>query len=1125
MPRQSLSGTLPILLICAAFMLFSPPLQAVPPTEAPPTPEAPKIAEASDEGNEAIGGFQYPKSMDCRLFAAEPLVANPVAFQIDDRGRLYVCESFRQGRGVTDNRKHDQKWLEADLAAQTVADREAFHRRLLGDKVAEYTRYDDQIRVLEDRDGDGAADFSQVFANGFNAIVDGTAAGVLAHQGDVFLTCIPHLWRLRDQDGDGRADQRDSLHYGYGVRVAFRGHDSHGLIIGPDGRLYFSIGDRGYNIEHEGRHHFDPASGAVFRCELDGSNLEVFARGLRNPQELAFDDYGNLFTGDNNSDSGDRARWVYVVQGGDTGWRMYYQYLNDRGPFNREQIWHPWNKEVTPAYTVPPIANFADGPSGLVHYPGTGLSDEFKDRFLLCDFRGGPANSGIRSFRVEPQGAFFSMMDDQQPFWRILATDLAFGPDGALYVSDWVNGWEGEGKGRIYRFIDREAAKSELVRNVQQILAKPPAEFPLAELEQLLGHPDRRVRLKAQWELAARTATTELLRASEFEGLAQLHGIWGLGQIGRRANVEQVELAWSRITALTEDSNDEVRAQACKTLADAPQRFLNAEAIIRCLADGSPRVRYFAAIAAGQCGRLQRSAPPANGTTADFQASLVKLLIENADEDPIVRHGGIMGLAGAVDERSLAALAKHADRSVRLAAVVALRKQGSESVAQFLSDADPQVSLEAARAIHDTPLEGGMKALAALIRTPTDSDPLLRRSLNANFRLGTPEHAMSLARFAAESTAEQRRVDALEMLASWAEPSSRDRVLGAWRPLPPRDAAPAASALRQFLPSLLSGPQSVQDATIKAAAALQVRDITPTLAALVKTDNEAPHRRAAALIALQQLEAAETTELLPLAAGSEWPVLRAASRRVSATRKPDGAFDLLAKGAAAGETVERQDALEVAAEIADRNPDTRRQAQALFATQLDQLVSGKVPADTALDVIEGARRLKDEQLDQLIAAYHAQLPADGLGAQRPLLHGGNADRGQVIFFERTNVSCVRCHKIGDRGGEVGPALTKVASDKNREYLLESILKPNAKIAKNFESIQVRTDDGVAYSGILKRETEDLVELMTAEGKLLSISKDTIDARKPGLSAMPEDLHKRLSPFELRDLVEYLSTLK
>jgi quinoprotein glucose dehydrogenase len=151
----------------------------------------------------------------------------------------------------------------------------------------------------------------------------------------------------------------------------------HGLQLGPDGRIYFSIGDRGYHVTNqEGQLLARPDTGAVFRCDLDGSHLEVFALGLRNPQELAFDDFGNLFTGDNNSDSGDKARWVYVVEGGDAGWRMYYQYLPDRGPWNREHTWHPYREDaattaVQPASTIPPIVNVADGPSGLVYYPGT----------------------------------------------------------------------------------------------------------------------------------------------------------------------------------------------------------------------------------------------------------------------------------------------------------------------------------------------------------------------------------------------------------------------------------------------------------------------------------------------------------------------------------------------------------------------------------------------------------------------------------------------------------------------------------------------------------------------------------------------------------------------------------
>ena len=97
---------------------------------------------------------------------------------------------------------------------------------------------------------------------------------------------------------------------------------------------------------------------------------------------------------------------MYVVEGGNSGWLMSYQYLSDRGPWNREKLWHPQH-EGQPAYIIPPVANIADGPSGLAYYHGTGLSEKYNGTFLLCDFRGGPANSRwVRAWgRREASGA------------------------------------------------------------------------------------------------------------------------------------------------------------------------------------------------------------------------------------------------------------------------------------------------------------------------------------------------------------------------------------------------------------------------------------------------------------------------------------------------------------------------------------------------------------------------------------------------------------------------------------------------------------------------------------------------------------------------------------------------
>ncbi|MFN9915022.1 MAG: glucose dehydrogenase, partial [Pirellulaceae bacterium] len=121
-------------------------------------------------------------------------------------------------------------------------------------------------------------------------------------------------------------------------------------------------------------------------------------------------------------------RWTVIVPGGDSGWRMMYQYMPDRGPFNREKIWQPYHAE-TPAYIIPPIANFADGPSGLVAYPGTGLDDSFRGTFFLCDFRGQASNSGVRTAKVKARGASFELVEMAEPIWTILATDIDFGPD------------------------------------------------------------------------------------------------------------------------------------------------------------------------------------------------------------------------------------------------------------------------------------------------------------------------------------------------------------------------------------------------------------------------------------------------------------------------------------------------------------------------------------------------------------------------------------------------------------------------------------------------------------------------------------------------------------------------
>ena len=1091
-------------------------------------PLAPVIATASGEATDAMQAIKIPEGWEIGLFAAEPDVANVVAFDIDSKGRIYVCESFRQSKGVTDNRAHDEQWLLADLSARTVQDRINYHKRLLGEAAITYAQQDDRIRRISDTDGDNVADESIVVANGFHGLEEGTGASVLARGDDLYYTCIPKLWKLSDKDGDGVADERKVMSDGYGVRVAFRGHDLHGLVLGPDGRLYFSIGDRGYHITtSDGRLLNDPASGAVFRCELDGSKLEVFATGLRNPQELAFNDVGDLFSVDNNSDSGDQARIVHILEGGDSGWRMYYQYLTDRGPFNRERLWEPLHNEQ-PAYIVPPIKNFTDGPSGLTYYPGTGFGDQLKDRFLICDFRGGPANSGVRSFQLVADGAFYKVADDDQPIWTCLATDIAFGPDGALYVSDWVDGWEGLGKGRVFRLTDPKYQDDPLVKEVQSLLASDWSSRSTEDLARDLQHNDRRIRLEAQWQLAQRGEHPTLLdtvHSSKATKVSRLHAIWGLEQIVRDAETRPAEILTS-IRPLLNDKDEHVRAAVTSVLGQHND-VDSADAIAKLLSDSSARVQYHAIMALG------------NLKVAGALSNVVGRLAENKNTDPAIRHAGITYLVSAAKASAIAKLSEHKNSDVRRAAVVALRRKGAGEIADFLQDDNPLVVAEAARAIHDVPIPVALGKLAELIdqdfsakeiippkasgddeATPSDT-PLARRVLNANYRIGSAEAAEKLARYTTQISAPiPMRLEALDMLAHWSKPDPRDRVLNDYRELKPRDGEAAKKALSSKIDVLLNTESKIREKMIDVASRLGIKKIAPVLVKRIGDTKLRAEDRANALESLSRLDIDEAAKLAKsLDFSSSSPIVGTA---LTVLAKHDGSKNV---GTIVQATKNRDPRIQQQAWDLLANIDVDESSKAIDQA-VDSYLKGELEKEVQLNVLEASKdRLSKEKQGALDKYRESLAQSDPLATWLPSLEGGHAGRGAEIFYGKSELSCVRCHKIDRTGGEVGPNLTVIGKQRDRRYLLEAICLPNAQIAKGFETAVVIDGDGTTHSGIVRTENDEYVELVKNDGGLVRIPQDDIEARRRGKSSMPADLIKQISPRELRDLVAFLSNLK
>jgi len=540
-----------------------------------------EIAPASNEGEQALMRMKLPPGLVATLWAAEPMLANPVAFNFDEKGRLFVAETYRYRSSVLDIR--DYMWtLEAELANRTLEDQAAAIARHFGpDGVKELSIESERVRLLEDTDRTGVATKSSLYAEGFNSPLDGIASGVLARRGSVYFTSIPSVWKFT---GEQKAETRTEISRGYGVRFNFTGHDLHGLTFGPDGKLYFSNGDRGAHAKGpDGSLADTPDEGAVYRCNPDGTQLEVFARGLRNPQSLAFTENGDLLTGDNDCDKGDEERLVHVVEGGDSGWRVGYQhpFLGRDNPWLAEKLWQPRTKD-TAAYLLSPICNIEDGPSGIAYYPGTGLNDSYRGSLFITHFKGSVAKSGIYTYNVKPKGAGYAIADSKPFLQSALPTDVKFGPDGRLYTSDWADGWPKSKRGRIYAISDPQHAKDALVLETQKLIAQDWTKASVSELSALLAHPDQRVRQEAQFTFAERGAAsiaplTTLAStpsasptpqpgsaAAPGRTYARLHAIWALGQLAPKNPA-----ALDPLRKLVRDTDPEVRAQAIKVLGDA----------------------------------------------------------------------------------------------------------------------------------------------------------------------------------------------------------------------------------------------------------------------------------------------------------------------------------------------------------------------------------------------------------------------------------------------------------------------------------------------------------------------------------------------------------------------------
>jgi quinoprotein glucose dehydrogenase len=673
---------------------------------------------------------------------------------------------------------------------------------------------------------------------------------------------------------------------------------------------------------------------------------------------------------------------------------------------------------------------------------------------------------------------------------------------------DWVQGWDKTGKGRLFRIFEETSAKDQLVEQTRQLLAEGMTRRTPDELGNLLAHADMRVRQEAQFELASRgvdgTNVLAQVALNSPHDLARLHGVWGLGQFARTN-----PLSYSLLFPLLEDSsNAEVRAQAAKVLAES--RFpLVFPYLARAAIDPNSRVRYYGVLGLGRLG----------GT--DAVEPVIQALRDNNDADPFLRHAGVMALTWLDDPSALEAAARDSAPAVRLAALLAMRRLQKPEIAMFLYESRPQLVLEAARAIYDLPINGGMTQLASLINKPAIPKAAMRRALHANFRLGRLEHAMALSDFAGNSNfVAELRADAIDLLAKWAEPTKRDLFVGLWRPVEERDSRAAALTFRSEVPSLLKGgPAEVRRAAISAAVKLDVDTAAPALAEIFKNKAEATELRVESLRALATFKHPTLGPLLKAAADDPDSEVRKAASSLQAKLAPGDALSVVLRMLEVGDLSEKQSALETLGGMDNRTVDS------VLMMWLDRVTSGKAPRELQMEILEAAGKRSDPRIKSHLEKYNATRSRDTLANNTEALAGGDAELGKTIFFERQDVQCLRCHQLNGTGGVVGPDLTGVGKRLSREELLESMLLPNNRISKGFENLVIKMQDGSTHVGLLKKEDAENIYIESPEDGALKVPKAEVADLNLGLSSMPPEIATALSKRDLRNLVEFLASQK
>jgi putative membrane-bound dehydrogenase-like protein len=1015
------------------------------------------LASAQLSPEKALATMKAGDGLQVELFASEPMLINPTSIDVDHLGRIWVAEA------VNYRRKN-------------------FNRPILREAG-------DRIVILTDKDGDGKADDSTVFYQGKDLY--GPLSVLVLPQANakalrVLVAQSPDILEFWDKDGDGKADGPPTK-FLTGFGGFDHDHGVHGLTIGPDGKLYFTVGDSGVKglQSKDGKGpKFESNTttiqkGTVWRCDLDGNHVELIAHNFRNNYECCVDSFGEIWLSDNDDDGNQQTRICFVMPGGNYGY-------GPRGP--GQTHWH----EEQPGIVHKAMRTGFGSPTGICFYEGTLLPKQYQGDLIHAD--AGPRE--IRYFQRKPKGAGYElekrdMLTSTDNWFR--PSDVCVAPDGSVFVADWYDpgvGGHGMGdwtRGRIYRLTPKghkgykvPEVKLDNEGGIFEALASPNLALRYAGMRSVLGLTENRME-KFLESLESKTSTQSLLRTRS-EWISNVHAFQHPNLSGaiRHGNPILAARWYGQYTAGQIDI-DLFGEPALRpgTIVTAQERL-------------ETKLRYLG---------LKQSE-----TKLAFRREILLLMRFAKVNDVALLYPNFAKLYDGNDHFYRAALniACGTDPERRDKILADFEKhfpEWNDKVADLVWELRPKSMLpKMERLMADAKLTAAQKARIVDILAVND-DPAAGKTM------------LGLLKGDQSAEVKARAIENLRLF-----------LPTKWNGIAKSD------ELKSAIGDLLKDKKSISTGLQLIAASGHAGAIDAIGELIVNGEIPEPVR-IEAVRTLGKLNHRKVIELLDagIVFGKPEAIQHESIRSMAAQITGRGDSENAKAALASLQTLVTKSgvALELRRIAVDGLAGTRAGTGWLLKLQEEH----KFPAEL---VASAGRLLRNSPFAGERSKAMILFPAPGKLDPKKLppiseliKRTGNADNGKAILAKSitSEVQCLKCHMVRGQGGQIGPDLSMIGKKASKENLYDSLLTPSKAIADQYLSWTLTGEDGQGITGLVVGETATTVTVRDANGKDHAFPAKGTERKKSLTSIMPDGLVATLTEDELVDVVEYMTKLQ